>query len=367
MIWAQWGLTDRLLADPDAWLCYQCNDCSTKCPRGARPGDVMAAIRRESVIHHAVPGFLGRLVSRPVFLPFLLAIPALLLGLAIRFQDAIGSALGIATPAGGATYPIVYPYWNKLPHWLIIGFFGLFSALAVLAAIAGVVRFWGGMKAADAGRGRGAPAKSFGAALGAALKAVVGHNDFGMCEAERTRSLSHYFVFYGFLALSAVGLWMIILGVTAHLGSPLLGRDFVYPFHFFNPWRILANVGGLAALVGGLMMLAERLKDRQGIGSGTYFDWSFLAAVLLVLLTGFLSEILHYARMEPHRQAMYFCHLTLVFALLIYLPYSKSAHMLYRTTAMVYAEYTGRTAAVAAVETEEQEQSAPEEPAEGTE
>ena len=27
MVWAQWGLVDRLAANADAWLCYQCNDC----------------------------------------------------------------------------------------------------------------------------------------------------------------------------------------------------------------------------------------------------------------------------------------------------------------------------------------------------
>ncbi len=45
MLWAKWGLKDRLLKDLDIWTCYYCGDCSTRCPAqgGARRDDDGAA------------------------------------------------------------------------------------------------------------------------------------------------------------------------------------------------------------------------------------------------------------------------------------------------------------------------------------
>jgi quinone-modifying oxidoreductase subunit QmoC len=89
-------------------------------------------------------------------------------------------------------------------------------------------------------------------------------------------------------------------------------------------------------------MIRDRLRNREQIGSGRYFDWAFIVTLLAVVLTGFITEVLHYVRLEPHRHIAYFVHLVFAFALLMYLPYSKFAHVIYRTTAIVFAEYSGR-------------------------
>jgi quinone-modifying oxidoreductase subunit QmoC len=39
---------------------------------------------------------------------------------------------------------------------------------------------------------------------------------------------------------------------------------------------------------------------------------------------------------------IYFIHLLLIFSLFAYTPFSKLAHLVYRTVAMTYAEYTHR-------------------------
>jgi len=61
-----------------------------------------------------------------------------------------------------------------------------------------------------------------------------------------------------------------------------------------------------------------------------------------VATTGLIVELLRFADVKSLGYMIYFVHLVLVFSLLVYLPYSKFAHMLYRTAALVYSEYSGR-------------------------
>lgn len=334
MAWAVWGMKNRLLEDPDVWLCHQCNDCSTRCPRGARPGDVLAAVRQETVAHYAVPRVLGRWVNEPCCVPLLLGIPAALLTVALYLKGPIESMLGIS---GINTERIVFSYSSMLPHWLINSFFGLFSLLVLLAVVASVKRFWRAMEAADARVGIVTPAKGLRRSIVAVLKNIVTHDKFTSCTKTRSRSFSHLCVFFGFLALSLVAIWVI----TAKY-NPLIPDGFIYPFWFWDPWKILANAAGAAIVAGCVWMAVERLRDREQAGTGTFSDWSLLATLLAVVITGFIAEAFHYIRLEPHRHVAYFVHLVFVFALLMYLPYSKFAHVVYRTTAMVYAEYSGR-------------------------
>ncbi len=345
MAWASWGLKDRLIGDPDIWFCHQCNDCSTRCPRGARPGDVLASIRQEIIARFAVPRFFGRWVKKPQFAPLLLAIPAVLLSLALLARDPIEKALGISTRLGDR---IVFPYYSMFPHWLLNSFFLFFSALALLAAVLGVVRFWRAMEAAGAENGFVPSGKSLGASVVEALKKILTHENFTLCTTETPRLLPHFCVFFGFLALLVVAFWVITNGY-----NPLMRGPFVYPFSFWNPLKLLANFGGAALVLGCVLMIFDRLYDDHA-GSSTYSDWAFLGTLLGVVATGFVTELLHYARLVPHRYIAYFIHLVFVFALIVYLPYSKFAHLIYRTAALAFVEFSGRNAAkptVSATET----------------
>ena len=342
MIWAQWGLKDRLVADPDVWQCHQCNDCSTKCPRGARPGDVLAAVRRESVQHYAVPKFLGNLANSLKSLPLMLLIPAVLLAVALAVRGPIEKILPFGEPHGF--------YAGLFPHWLIIGFFSFFTGLAALAAVAGVLRFWQAMKAADQSAGGYSAALGIVPSLVNTIKSIIVHDKFGQCADQAPRRLAHLLAFYGFVALFVVTVWAVL---DLYL-LPLFGIGPFYPFGLLHPMKILANAGCVVLIYGCVKAIGDRKRSEEESGSVTSFDWIFLVLLLTVAITGLFTEILRFAA-DPGEHAaggtgglqyaafaIYFVHLVFVFDLLVFLPYSKFAHILYRTTALVYAEHSGR-------------------------
>jgi quinone-modifying oxidoreductase subunit QmoC len=85
----------------------------------------------------------------------------------------------------------------------------------------------------------------------------------------------------------------------------------------------------------------NRIGQASKAGMGAYFDWLFLGLVVGVGATGMLAWALRLAEMTAG-YVVYFFHLVFIWSLFAYAPYSKFAHLFYRTTAMVFARYSGR-------------------------
>jgi quinone-modifying oxidoreductase subunit QmoC len=135
----------------------------------------------------------------------------------------------------------------------------------------------------------------------ASVTEILGHSKFADCTVNKGRQLGHLLLFYSFAGLAVVTTWAIIY----LYGWELLGIQPFGPFHFgespypmSDPVKILALASSIA--------FALRLGDME-LG---YF--------------------------------IYFLHLVFVWSLFAYAPYSKFAHLFYRTTAMVFVRHSGR-------------------------
>ncbi|MBP1595279.1 MAG: quinone-interacting rane-bound oxidoreductase complex subunit QmoC [Acidobacteria bacterium] len=308
MLEAQWGLKDRLVGDPAIWLCHNCGDCTTYCPRGARPGDVFNALRQQAIEHFAFPGFLGRLVGSSMALPILLLLPALIFW-----------AIARLSPASGMTQELEFASVFPIP--VLEALFFALSGLVLVIFWIGLVRFIKALR--DSGSG------SIGvSSLAAALVEIMAHKRFSECTGKKSRRTGHLLTLWGFAGLAVTGTVVGIGSMAGILRTPLA---------LTSPWKILANLSAVAILVGCLVLLVDRIQDPVRRAATTYFDWFFLLTLTGVVVTGIVSEVLRLGRVDQIMFGVYFVHLVLVFSLFLYAPYSKFAHIAYRTVAMAAA------------------------------
>ncbi|MFH1624792.1 MAG: quinone-interacting membrane-bound oxidoreductase complex subunit QmoC [Pseudomonadota bacterium] len=325
MIWAGWGLKDRLLKDPDVWLCHQCNDCSVYCPRGAKPGDVLAAIRNYSFMHYAFPRFLGKALSQGRYLPLLLAFPVVL------FLFLLGVTGHLNIPEGEIVFK------KFIPHTIVDPVFIIVSILVLISVVVGISRFWKGMK--DGVHPSGSSNLSFldfvKSHMIPTFLDIFKHSKFKDCEKNKSRYLAHLLIFYGFAALA------VVTGIV-FLGIYFLRVEELLPLHLLNPVKILANLGAIVLFIGCTIVISNRLKEEEDKSRSTYFDWTFIIMIYLITITGILTELARLGDVAILAYTIYFVHLVLVFYLIAYFPFSKFAHLVYRTVAMIYSRYSGR-------------------------
>ncbi|MBE3066013.1 MAG: hypothetical protein IMZ73_01095, partial [Chloroflexi bacterium] len=86
----------------------------------------------------------------------------------------------------------------------------------------------------------------------------------------------------------------------------------------------------------------------EKIGIGAYFDWLLISLIAVVIVTGGASWGFRVADIGVVAYPVYFVHLASVLFLFVYAPFSKMAHMVYRTTALAFARVTGRDTGIEA-------------------
>jgi len=325
MLWVQWGLRDRALGNSSIWLCHQCATCTAYCPRDATPASVMAALRDESIAHYAAPRLLGRALRDPRYLPLLFGVPVLIFLALLAWLGHLGQ-----WPEGRVVFskliPIVY----------VEAIFVGAMALSTLAGVAGGMRYWRAMGRQTTRVRR--PAE----ALVPTLLAILRHRKFRECESRRPGARethkehlhrSHRIVFWGFLGLVVT---------TTSVGIGIYAFGYLTPWPLWHPVKILGNASGLAVLAAVAVFAYRRVADGERAGKSTYSDWLFLVLLFCTTLTGFLCEVLRLAERPGLAYPTYVVHLVLIFALLVYIPYSKFGHLVYRTVAMLHAESVAR-------------------------
>jgi quinone-modifying oxidoreductase subunit QmoC len=348
MVQAQWGLKEELFSNPDIWLCHQCSDCTAYCPRDAKPGEVLGAVRKLSIEHYSKPSFLAKMVGSPAYLVPLIAVPVVLF---LVFMYMLGNIplSNIPRIGGAISFRSMMPLVPFIDGTFILAF--TFGAVMLLL---GVVNYWKDLSK------KTIPQGSLMGGLITTIKEIVTHERFGQCGIASGRKLAHLAVFFGFIGLAVTtGLsffyeWGLhrhaaelrVAGESVLVATPAAVAEGTWEgmaaVPMSDPLKWLRNLSALLLAVGVVLVLINRVSTAAKAGSGSYYDWLFIGVVISVGATGILAQFLRIADSANAAYTFYFLHLVSIFFLFAYAPYSKMAHMLYRAAAMTFGNMTGR-------------------------
>ena len=330
MIAASWGLKDKLVKSADPWLCHNCGDCSTRCPRKAKPADVLAAIRAQAITEYSQPAPLAKALNTPMMLPLLLLVPAVyILIMGFIMEKVFGASFLNFSPEGTIVHA------KMVSTWLVDAVMLTAAGFAAAVFFNGIKRFLGDIHQNALAEGKTAKqtieAAGFIQALIRTVPTILKHAKFNECTENKERSVSHLLVLFAFIGLFIVTniFFVAIYGLQIH-----------GPYSQLNPVKWLANVSGVALIVGSILMIRTRMSKPDQVSA--YKDWLLLGLVLGLGVTGMGAQLTRLAGWAVPSYTIYFMHLILIWFTFAYLPFSKLAHLVYRTVAMTYAEYAGR-------------------------
>jgi quinone-modifying oxidoreductase subunit QmoC len=325
MLYAQWGFKDKLMSDPDIWLCHQCSDCTLHCPRGAKPGEVLGALRKLTMAEHSFPRFLGKAAGDAKYLVFLFAVPALIL---LSILASLGN-LSISNIPRGEYGQIVYSKFMPVTYIDII--FTAATAFAVISFSVAVYKYWNTLKG-GIDKSQWISKGSIYQSIGKVIGEVLSHTEFRKCDYAKGRTNAHILTFYGFIGLAITTTWAVFY---------LYALKWESPYPLTDPLKIWGNISALALLAGITLVVLNRRKTSLRAGLGSYFDWLLITIIYTITVTGILSEVLRLLDIPFLAYPVYFIHLVFVFFLFAYAPFSKMAHLVYRAVAMVFARHVG--------------------------
>lgn len=302
-------------------LCHNCGACLHACQYapphefGVNVPKAMAQVRVQTYTDYAWPQALGVLYKRN----------GLTLSMATAAALALFLVLTMMVTGSLFHEPLAGNFYAIFPHNTLALMFGTVFCFAIFALGVGVTRFWRNVS----------PGEATGAAVAEAahdalrLRYLGGGHGKGCNEQDDAFTLwrrrFHHFTFYGFMlcfaATSVATLYHYLLGLQA-------------PYPFFSAPVLLGTVGGIGLLIGpaGLLWLNMRRDPEHGDAKQRPMDRGFIALLFVVSLTGLL---LLAGRDTSAMGLLLAIHLGTVMAFFLTLPYSKFAHGIYRSAALL--------------------------------
>ncbi len=307
MLWLQWGLKDRLIRDPDIWLCHYCGQCSQHCPRGANPGETMMALRRCAITRYDWTGISRRLYRSVWWEVGAVAAVGLLVVALFALSGAFTPARMVTTRVAMGTFIPVH--WVHISDWVLaslLTFFLLTNSLHMARLMLD---------------GSKPPWSVYVRQLKVLLAQALVQAKWRNCE-KPNRWRKHFILVTGYVTM-----FVLVM--------------------FFLPWlqvngprfTLLSWLGYYAAFAilyySGDAMISRWRKREEMHRFSHASDWMFLILLFLTALTGILVNAFRLLDVALPAYLTYVIHLAIAVPMLVVeVPFMKWAHLAYRPLAI---------------------------------
>lgn len=324
MIWAGWGLKEKLEADLDPWLCYYCGECSKNCPRKAEPGELMMSLRRFLISAYDFTG-LSKLLYKSKYAEYIAILVVALLVVIEWF------ALFHLSSAAASINQIVSP--EKIDYffdWPI----SAFLAIMLTSFIFNMYR-----KTVLSDKTVKIPIGLYFTEAWSLIFNFFTQYKYTKCDDEDKSFMEklkegkfNFWLTHLFLMISYVSLFIaIVFFLDWFQGENSMPLLHTILFDYF------ASIG---LIFGTLYFIVKRLSKKiERSKFSHHTDWMFVSLLFLTAVSGVLlrvSMVYHFSVASIFY--IYLIHLAILFPMLVIeVPFSKWSHLAYRPVAIYFA------------------------------
>jgi ferredoxin len=313
------GLKRSLRGSPEPWLCHDCSDCSTTCPRQADPRESMTTLRRYLAAQYDVTGLSSKVfTSKAWHIGALTFTTLLVFGLAFFYhlwyvQLTVDELMTI--PLG------MEHMFDTIVYFTVAVFL-----IPLLIFTAGVIRMqrWimrGGTRST-------VPLRLYLHQAYTIILHMVSHKNIKKCiQQVRGKRFSKHWL----LALAVTAKFIIILFFLKWFQT-----DSIYSI--LHPQRWVGYLIFAAMIYVPSEIIIGRIRKRKEIHKTSEFsDYSLPVMLLLVALSGIAIHSARYMGFELTSHFTYAIHISVSVALIVIeLPFGKLSHVIYRPFAIYF-------------------------------
>jgi len=313
--YTQLGLKEKVLSDVTPWLCYACGECSETCPKDAKPGEIMAALRRYLTLKYDWTGFSKLLyLSKKAEI-----ISVIILSLITAFIIYLlkGPVILTTTKLKIFAPPYIVAWSNLI----------VFAILSIILIIS-IYRSYK-MVMSDVFPKPKIPLKTY---IIEFIKIIPTHfftqKLRTLCRKRESYYIIHLLLFYGYAVI-------FLHHITRHMLIPLIAPT-------IHPDELISRIIGLSAFcalfIGSSIAIYGRSVKSQVHWSYSHStDWMFIILLWLTSITGLLIEVFRYFNLPLPTYIVFSLHLMFVVPLLVLeVPFAKWSHLAYRPFAIYF-------------------------------